>query len=396
MRHITCGRLFDPEARTFLDATTLVVAEDGRITGRRPGLVSEPGSELLDLSGNVVLPGLVDAHDHFGIDRGDGGDEARQDAQWRALKGAKNARAMLASGITTVRSAGEKHNLGAHVRRAIDAGWIDGPRTVLSGEPISSTGGHGWALGIEADGPDAVRTAVRTNIKHGADMIKMVLTGGTTSRTGPLVAPSFQEDEIYAAVTEAKLQGRRIGVHCYGGLAATWAITAGVTSIEHGTYLDDEQLDMMAARGTFLVSTSSVMRAASTDPGVRPYMRERFGQVERDYVDLLVRARERGVPVAAGSDTNHASMAEEIRTLLDAGFATTHALAVATSAGATLCGLEADVGSLDVGRYADLVAVEDVVLEDPVTALRRPAAVVKGGVRQPADVSQGGDAAGRR
>lgn len=391
MRQIRCGRLFDPGRREFSDATVLLVGPDGRIVERLPADRVAPGPEEVDLSDAWVLPGLVDAHDHFGIDRGDGEVEAGQDIQWRVLKGVKNARAMLASGITTVRSAGEKHYLGQHVRRAIDAGWIDGPRSVLSGEPICSTGGHGCSLGIEADGPDAVRTAVRTNFKRGADMIKMIITAGTTTRTGPLARPCFGRDEIDAAVAEVELHGGRIGVHCYGGDAATWAIDAGVTSIEHGTYLTDGQLDMMAARGIFLVSTSSVMGAASADPNVRPFMRQRFDEVRRAYVGLLTRARVRGVRVAVGCDTNHASMADEVRTLLDAGYQPGDALAVATSAGAALCGLEPDVGSLDPGRYADLVAVNGTVGTDPVGALRHPTAVFVGGVRQLTERSFGPD-----
>lgn len=379
MRHIRCGQLFDPATGEFTPQVTLVVDDDGRVVRHLRGGEPDVDADVLDLSTEWVLPGLFDAHDHFGIDRGDGEQEAHQDMQWRALKAVKNARSMLESGITTVRSAGEKHYLGQHVRRAIEAGWIRGPRTVLSGEPIASTGGHGCALGIVADGPAAVRKAVRTNVHRGVDMIKMVVTGGTTTTTGPLVSACFARDEIEAAVAEADLRGKRIGMHCYGGPAATWAIQAGVTSIEHGTYLSDEQLELMAERGTFLVSTSSVMSAAAADPGVRTFMRARFGEVQRSYVALLSRARAIGVRVAIGSDTNHASLADEVRTLLEAGYPAHEALTIATSAGAALCGLESDVGGLAPGQYADLITVGGTVVTDPAAALRAPTVVVKGG-----------------
>jgi len=130
--------------------------------------------------------------------------EAMQDPQWRILKGVKNARAMLASGITTLRSAGEKHNLGHYLRRAIEAGWVPGPRLVLSGAPICSTGGHAWFLGVEADGPDGVRAAVRKNIKDGAEMVKMIITGGVTTPGGSLIRTCFTQPEIRAAVEEKR------------------------------------------------------------------------------------------------------------------------------------------------------------------------------------------------
>lgn len=379
MRYIKCGHAFDSESGKFRGPLTYGVDDLGRIATSDPSDSEVSRGELLDLSQDWVIPGLVDAHDHFGIDRGDGAQEAAHDLQWRALKGAKNARAILRSGVTTMRSAGEKGGLGNHIRAAIGAGWLPGPRTFLSGQPISSTGGHGCSLGIEADGPDAVRAAVRRNIKDGADMIKMIITAGTTTKTGALARPCFQKDEVDAAVGECRIQERRIGVHCYGGDAATWAIEAGVTSIEHGTYLSDGQLEAMAEQGIFLVSTASVMGAAAADPNVRPFMRERFAQVERDYVSLLERARRIGVPMATGCDTNHASMADEIAILAAAGHTASEVLQIATRGGATLCGLQSEVGDLKPGHYADMVVVDQTVVDDPASAVRAATRVIKGG-----------------
>jgi imidazolonepropionase-like amidohydrolase len=328
------------------------------------------------------MPGLVDAHDHFGINMGDGEPAARQDTQLRALKAAANARAMLASGITTLRNAGEKHNLGIHVRDAIERGWIAGPRTVLSGIPICATGGHGWFLGMEVDGPENVRRAVRENVKAGADMIKMIITGGVTTPGARVAAECTSREEVAAAVAEAHALGRRIGVHCYGGPAATWAIDAGVDSIEHGTYLDDAHLDAMAQRGTFLVSTTSVMRAAARDERVVEFMRRRFGEIDDDYRDLLIRARERGLRIAAGCDTHHASMHEELQALLDAGFTGPEALQIGTLSGAAQCGRDAEVGSLEPGKLADLIALDGDLEDAPVAALQRVARVFKGGSEQ--------------
>jgi imidazolonepropionase-like amidohydrolase len=360
---------------------TLAV-EDRHIHEVRSGWQAPPAAQVVDLTSFAVMPGLVDAHDHFGIDMGDGETAAMQDPQWRTLKGVKNARAMLASGITTLRNAGEMHNLGLHIRRAIEAGWIEGPRTVLSGVPISSTGGHGWFLGLEADGADEVRKAVRTNLKAGTEMIKMIVTGGATTPGADLNHPCFGELEIRAAVEETHLAGKRIGVHCYGGPAATWAIEAGVDSIEHGTYLTDEQLDLMARLGTFLVVTSSVMRAAAESTSVAAFMRERFRRVSEDYVVLIRRARTHKVRVAVGCDTHHASIAEEVETLIAAGFTAVEALTVATRGGAEQCGMDRQVGSLVPGKLADFIAVEGDLEADPTLALRQVRHVFKNGQPQ--------------
>ena len=379
--YVHCGLLFDGRGDEPIGQATLGV--EGDLVGEvREGWQSQPDGQVLDLRELTVLPGLVDGHDHFGIDMGDGEPQAMQDAQWRAFKGVKNARAMLASGITTLRNAGETHGLGFHMRRAIEQGWIPGPRTVLSGTPITSTGGHGWFLSMEADGPDAVRAAVRRNTKAGADMIKLIITGGVTTPGGTLSRACFTEPEIRAAVEEAHLAGKRTGVHCYGGPAATWAIEAGVDSIEHGTYLTDEQLDAMVRRGTRLVCTSSVMRAAGVSPGVVPFMRERFRQVNEDYVALMARVRARNIPIAVGCDTHHASIAEELQTLVEAGYTSIQALRAATVGGAELCGMQDRVGTLERGKLADFIAVKGDVMGDPVHTLKNVRAVFKGGLRQ--------------
>ena len=379
--YVQCGLVFDGRADEPIERATLVL-EGELVREVVAGWPAASDGDVLDLREFAVLPGLVDGHDHFGIDMGDGEVQAMQDPQWRVLKGVKNARAMLASGITTLRNAGEKHGLGFHIRRAIDQGWIPGPRAVLSGTPISSTGGHGWFVGVEVDGPDGVRAAVRQNVKAGADMIKMIVTGGVTTPGGTLIRVCFTEPEIRAAVEETHLADKRIGVHCYGGPAAAWSIEAGVDSIEHGTYLSDEQLDAMVRRGTRLVCTSSVMRAAGASSDVVPFMRERFRQVSEDYVALMARVRSRGIPIAVGCDTHHASLAEELETLLEAGYTASEALRAATLGGAALCGMEDRIGTLEAGKLADFIAVRGDLMTDPVGALKNVRAVFKGGVRQ--------------
>jgi imidazolonepropionase-like amidohydrolase len=213
-------------------------------------------------------------------------------------------------------------------------------------------------------------------------MIKMIITGGVTTPGSTLVRTCFTEPEIRAAVEEAHLAGRRIGVHCYGGPAATWAIEAGVDIIEHGTFLTDQQLDGMVRHGTFLVSTTSVMRAAAEAPHVVPFMRKRFRQVSEEYVGMLGRARLRGIRLAVGCDTHHASVAEEIETLIEAGYSPMEGIRAATLGGAQLSGKDDELGTLEPGKFADFVAVEGNPLEAPAIALRKIKAVFKGGVPQ--------------
>lgn len=377
---VRCKGLFDSVAAELLDGAVLVI-DDGMVTAieRDQGESSDSDADFGDA---YIIPGLVDAHDHFGIDMGDGEEAADQDPQYRTLKGVKNARLMVESGITTLRSAGERHGLGNHMRRAIAKGWCIGPRSILSGVPICSTGGHGWFLGIEADGPDAVRAAVRGNVKNGCDMIKMIITGGVTTPGGTLVRTCFTQPEIEAAVSETHLAEKRIGVHCYGGPAATWAIEAGVDNIEHGTFLDNDQLEAMASRGTLLVATTSVMKAAADDISVAPFMRDRFREVSVEYVALLKRAKAAGVRIAVGCDTHHASLAEEVETLLEAGFTTAEALQAATLTGAYAAGVGGQVGSLSVGKHADFVVVDIDPIEDLPKALRSIRAVYKDGILQ--------------
>lgn len=382
---VRCKRLFDSVAAEFLDGVVLVI-DDGLV-----GAIDRDHGESSDYDADFgdayIVPGLVDAHDHFGIDMGDGEEAAGQDPQHRALKGVKNARLMLESGITTLRSAGELHGLGNHMRKAIAMRWCIGPRAVLSGVPICSTGGHGWFVGTEADGPDAIRSAVRRNVKNGCDMIKMIITGGVTTPGGTLVRTCFTQAEIEAAVSETHMAEKRIGVHCYGGPAATWAIEAGVDNIEHGTFLDDDQLGAMRSQDTLLVATTSVMKAAADDETVAPFMRDRFREVSVEYVALLDRAKAAGVRIAVGCDTHHASLAEEVETLLEAGFTTAEALQAATLTGAHAAGVGDQVGSLSVGKHADFLVLDADPSEDLPKALRSIRAVYKAGILQAGGVS---------
>jgi imidazolonepropionase-like amidohydrolase len=341
-----------------------VLVQDGRIvnvTGQETDV--RPDRHIV-LNNATLMPGLIDSHDHLAINIGDGKDEAAAPLQWRALKSVPNLQKMTRAGITTLRCPGETGDLAFHVRDAIRQGLIDGPWIVLAGQPITSTGGHGWFLSREADGPDQVRTAVRQQVKAGADFIKLIITGGVTTMGSNLSAGCMTREEIEAAVDESHRNGKRVTAHAYGGDAATHAIDAGIDSLEHGTFLTDEDLDKMAASGMVLVSTVSVMRSGADPNRVRPFMAQQFAKANEAYLELLNKARSRGITVVVGSDTNHAHVAEEMAILCEAGYTTAEAIKAATIDAAKLAQVDDVTGSLEQGKSADLVAVSGDPLKD--------------------------------
>ncbi|MBX6351479.1 MAG: amidohydrolase family protein [Clostridia bacterium] len=370
---IRCRHLWDGTRDGWTTDVDLVI-EEGRVVR----IEACTGEADVDWTSGYVIPGLVDAHDHFCIDMGDGAPEAGEPPEWKVAKGLRTAALMLATGITYLRNAGEKDNVGRWVDRAIREGLSPGPDCVLSGVPITSTGGHGWFLAVETDGPDRFRRAVRTQIKQGAGMIKLIVTGGVTTPGGTLIRPCATPDEIRAAIEEAHANGVKVGAHAYGGPAATAAIISGVDSIEHGTYLSDEDLMEMSKRGTWLVCTSSVMTAAASDRTVAPFMRERFAQVAADYRSTIARARKFGVRVVVGCDTHHGHLADEAAFLVGAGYTVLEALKACTAdAGAFLAG-EPGLGRLAPGSRADAVLLRGDPLRD-VAALKGVTAVMKRG-----------------
>ena len=285
---------------------------------------------------------------------------------------------MLRSGITTLRCPGETGDLAYTIRRGLEEGLIHGPRLVVAGTTITATGGHGWFIGIEADGPDAVRAAVRKQVKEGADFIKTIITGGATTVGSNLSGGCMTEEEIDAAIDEAHRQGKWITAHAYGGAIASHAIRSGIDCIEHGTFLTDDDLDEMARRGTYLVSTAGVMRAASDPTKVRPFMARQFAMVADAYVETLGRVRERGIKVVVGNDTHHAHLDDELEILCMAGYTPAEALIAATARGAELCQLEDEIGTIEPGKWADFIAVRGNPVED-IAAIRNVELVMQKG-----------------
>jgi imidazolonepropionase-like amidohydrolase len=356
-----------------------VLVDGDRIAAIGPAAtVPRPGdARVLDLDGCTLLPGFIDCHDHLGIDLGDEEAQSHESGAWQTVRVIRNARRCLDAGITTVRDLGEKDHFDVEWRRAFASEEADGPQLLIAGRIVTRTGGHAWYFGRQADGPDEVRRAVREQLRAGVDVIKVMLTGGAgTAGTDPSAA-GYTRDEITAAVEEAHAGGRKIAGHGYAGPAIRWAVEAGIDSIEHGAYLTEADLLLLAERGTYLVVTYGVYAAGAESERVPPAMAQQLKRVRERYVETLACARELGVRIATGGDTYHAEPALEAAGLRLAGFSAPHIITALTSQAAQLCGLT-DRGVLAPGKRADIVAVDGDPLDD-VSRLRAVRLVVQAG-----------------
>src|SRR5271169_805358 len=400
MQVLKGGKLIDGTGAGPVDAT--IVVKDQRIEAVETRAYGEwpADTEIIDIAGMTILPGLIDTHDHLAMH---GYDLARrwgidEPQTTRTLRTAKVLADTLAAGYTTVRDAA---GLDAGFKRAIDEGLIAGPRLVLSLVIISPIGGigdrvspSGFSCCVPNDPllPDAVvnsladiRPVVRRVVRAGADVIKCATTGGASSRPGH--GPSdgaFNLDEMQALVEEAHALDRRVICHALGGRGLRIAIEAGVDSIDHGCYLDQEPevLDAMAERGIFFVPTFAVYDFHRKSP--LPHIRERAHHLQEHHVTSLRRAFAAGVKIAAGTDAGghgHPQNAIEIECLVNAGLSPLQALRAATGWAAECLGREQEFGTVEKGKLADLIVVAGDPLGD-VTVLQKPeriALVLKGG-----------------
>lgn len=377
-----------------------VLVKDGRIEAVGEALASPPGTTTVDLTDFTVLPGLIDCHTHLTL-APSGPDanlksvtEGPADA---AIRSVDAARRTLEAGFTTVRNVGASDFVDVALKRAIDRGDIPGPRMITATNAFSIVGGHGdvnsFAPGVLEDrldytvglptGPDECRKAVRYAHKHGAGVIKIMSTGGVLSAGDALSARQFSDAELAATVDEATLLGLKVCCHAHGAAGIKAAVKAGVASIEHGTFLDDEGIRMMKERGTYLVPTRCagewVYAAAQngTLPAFSVAKALEVGPVMRSSFQKAYRA---GVKIAFGTDAGvypHGQNAREFHLMTDLGMKPMEAIVCATGSASDLLGWK-EVGHIAAGNFADFVVVRGDPLED-ITLLERPNAVIKGG-----------------
>ncbi len=327
-----------------------------------------------DLASKSILPGFIDCHVHL---RSDGPADPREqqagDTDGIALlRSARNARRSLECGVTTVRDCGSRGGIDFALRAASQQGLCLTPRLVLSGLIVCMTGGHGWQFGHEADGPDAVRRAARAQIKAGADNVKLIASGGILSPGSEIGAPQFTVEEMRAAVEEARAAGKICCAHAHGATAIKNAVKAGVDSVEHGYLLDDEGIQLMLERGTYLVATSAAVRNVvkhGTGAGVpRDVVRKAQSAIDQ-HIASFKRAHQAGVKLAMGTDTGvpytqHGNNLDELVHLVEMGLSPLGAISTATIEAARLLKMDDRIGSLEAGKLADLVVVDGDPLAD--------------------------------
>jgi imidazolonepropionase-like amidohydrolase len=358
------------------------------------GRAAPAGARVLDLGDLTLLPGLMDVHVHLTIDlEGDWVNRpVHETAADEALRGAAHARTTLLAGFTTVRNVGAYGFTDIALMRAIDAGYIDGPRIIGAAYAIGITGGHcdetGWAPGVlergphegVADGPDQVVQAARYMIKHGAKVIKVCATAGVLSFDATVGAQQLSDEELRAVVEEATRHGLKVAAHAHGTQGIKAAVRAGVASIEHGSMLDDEAIALMKQKGTYLVPTAYLLTRinfANLPPPIAAKAREVIPLAQESH-RKAIRA---GVKVAFGTDAAvypHGENAREFAVYVGYGMKPIDAIRTATVNAADLLGVS-DRGVIAPGKLADLVAVPGNPLDD-VRVLERVSWVMKGGV----------------
>ncbi len=392
---IKAGRVLDVRTGQMLN-NAFILIEGERITAVGASVTVPAGAEVIDLKTMTVLPGLIDCHTHLTFAPNLlGMSGLMQSIPRQALTGAKNAQATLLAGFTTVRNLGANGYSDIALRDAINAGDIPGPRIIASGPTLGITGGHAdesflpfeyqhRADGV-ADGVENVMAKTREVIKYGANVIKFCSTGGVLSLGDDPKAAEFTMDEMKAIVGEAHRLGRKVAAHAHGGEGLKQAVLAGVDSIEHGSYIDDEGIRLMKEKGTYLVPTIYLTEWFMENYeklGLPPQIIAKAKDVMPAMKKNLTHAIQQGVPVAFGTDAAvypHGLNAREFAVLVRMGLTPVQAIQTATVNAAKLLDRADSIGAIEAGKYADLIAVEGDPTKE-VTELERIKFVMKGGV----------------
>jgi imidazolonepropionase-like amidohydrolase len=392
---VRAGHLLDVKAGQLLNDQTIVVT-GSTIQSIAPtaSVPAQPSDTVLDLSSLTVLPGLIDVHTHLTMNTDfDPFREVTSTSAKEAINGVANARTTLMAGFTTVRNVGAYNFVDVDLRDAINAGQVPGPHMQVSGPLIGITGGHcdenllpfqyhTVGDGV-ADGIPAVQHMVRQNIKYGADLIKMCATGGVLSKGDDPNAAQFTLEEMQALVADAHRLGRKVAAHAHGEQGILWATEAGVDSIEHGSYINDEGIAAMKQHGTYLVPTLYLEDWMIQNGHLPAFYQQKMLDVSAVAKANIRRAVQAGVKIAMGTDAAvypHGLNAHELDVYVNQiGMTPLAALQSATLNAADLMGWTAKTGTLEPGKWADIIAVEKNPLDD-IRTLQDVKFVMKAGV----------------
>jgi len=377
---IRVGHLLDVKTGKLLDAETIVVVGDTIQSIAPTGSVqAQPTDTIVDLGRLTVLPGLIDVHTHITFDTNfDPYHELTTTIAKEAINGVANARTTLLAGITSVRNVGASGFSDVDLRDAINAGQVPGPHMLVSGPAMGITGGHcdENLLPLEyhavgdgvADGIPAVQHMVRQNIKYGADVIKICATGGVLSKGDDPQASQYTLEEMQAIVADAHRLGRKVAAHAHGAQGILWATEAGVDSIEHGSYINDEAIAAMKQHGTYLVPTLYLEDWMIEKGRLPAFYHQKMVDVSAVAKGNIKRAMQAGVKIAMGTDAavySHGLNAHELDVYVNQlGMAPLAALQTATINAADLIGWTAKAGTLEAGKWADMIGVEKNPLDD--------------------------------
>jgi imidazolonepropionase-like amidohydrolase len=404
---LKAAHIFDSVSGKLSD-NGVVVVQEGKIVAVGANSAIPAGARVIDLGDATLMPGMIDSHVHMDGEFSENWYKGFYEGVTRfpaetALYAAKYAKETLEAGFTSVRDVGSTDYVAVSLKHAIDAGVTEGPRMIVSNYAIGSTGGHadgqdlpptvappyGPLQGV-CNSPDECRAAVRYQMKYGAGVIKFMPSGGVLSLNDPVDVPELTQDEMNAIIGEAHTWHRKVAAHCHGDAAAKMAIQAGVDSIEHGTFLQDDTLKSMKDKGVYLVPTLYasywVGQTADTYP---PAIREKALKAAAQSQIMFQHAVKIGVPIAFGTDSAvepHGTDAFEFELMVKNGMSPADALMAATAHAAQLLygdhgqkNVDAPVGTLEAGKYADIVALPGDPLKD-IKATEHPTFVMKGGV----------------
>lgn len=398
---LKAAHLFDGRSGR-LQSPGAVLVDGERIVAVGTDIALPPGAEVIDLGDATVLPGFIDAHTHVTYDHDDDWAQGFYEGMLRfpveqALHAARNAKLTLRAGVTTAREVGAADFIDVGLRNAIRDRLVEGPRMLVAGYGIGSTGGHCDSSPIPPDrvkpsgllqgvcnGPEQCREATRLQMKFGADVIKICASGGVLSESDPVDVPQLTPAELAAIIGEAHNWGRKVAAHSHGDLAARLAVEAGVDSIEHGSFLSRETLSLMKKHGVYLVPTRMTQVWVEAKADTYP---AKIGAKARAaaaaHTAMFRTALQVGVPIAFGTDAAvypHGLNAQEFGDMVELGMSPSAALLSSSQGAARLLGIEAETGTLEAGKYADIVAVKGDVLAN-IRSTEHPLLVMKQGRR---------------
>ncbi|RNF38858.1 metal-dependent hydrolase family protein [Planococcus salinus] len=365
-----------------------IIVQDDKIIASGDEALQQEAAETIDGSGKTVLPGFFDMHVHLGMDGiADPFSQVETDTQaTSAYRHQVNAIKQLQSGVTSVRNLGSKWHIDLSYRDAVNSGLLSGPTVYGSGQPIVMTGGHGYPLATEADGVDEIRKVARQTLKQGADVLKLMATGGVMTPGVDPGSPQLSEKEMQAAIEEATHAGKTTASHAQGTIGIQNAVRAGITTIEHGIFLDDKTIELMIKHGTVLVPTLAapyyIVQNANTG-GIPPHAIKKAVACFTAHKESFNKAVKAGVKIASGTDAGtpfnlHGDFAKELELMHEGGMTILDIITAATYDAAAVLNVQDTVGSLEKGKAADFILLNEDP-ENTIQAFRNIDSVYKGG-----------------